>query len=220
MKKLTIFLVAIVIGTSVFAQKQKTFDNEFYFRFGYSLPSWNQFGIENWENGWKRAGFTGEVGTIFMLNNALKSDQMVLGIDIDYLTFYWNRFSKSDYTSSLDIGTLRFSSKVGPSFTISPVDKLAIDIFVKAEINWVTASVFVWDNNSDDSEGYGGVMAFGLATGFNVRYSILMIGFEFSTISPKLENIDTNGEYLGRANDSSSDKTPFPSFNFTIGLSF
>lgn len=217
MKKLFIILLALLLSTASFSQKN--FDNEFYFRFGYSLPSWNQFGIDDWGANWKRSGFSGEIGTIFMLNNALKSEKMALGIDVDYLAFYWNRFSNSDYTSSLDIGTLRFSSKAGPSFTISPVDRLAIDIFVKAEINWVTASAFVYDNNSDDSDAYGKVFALGIATGFNVRYSIVMIGFEFSTISPKLENIDNDGDYLGQAN-SSSDKTPLPSFNFTIGLSF
>ena len=218
MKKLAILFLITLFTMPSFAQKN--FDNEFYFRFGYSLPSWNQFGFDNWESGWKRTGFTGEVGTIFMFNNALKSDKMALGLDVDYLAFYWNRFSISDYNSSIDIGTLRFSSKVGPSFTISPADKLAFDIFVKAEVNWVTATVFLPDNNSDDSESFAGVMAFGLVTGFNIRYSILMIGFEFSTISPKLENIDESGVYLGQANDSGSDKTPLPSFNFTIGLSF
>lgn len=220
MKKLITLLVAIVLGTSIFAQKN--FDNEFYFRFGYSLPSWSQFGgTENdWENGWARSGWMGEVGTIFMINRAFDSEKVVLGIDVDYISVYWNRFSYQVFDESIDLGTLRVASKVGPSFTYSPVKRLAFDVYVKANIDWVTATAIVYDDNSDDTEGYGKIFSLGLSTGFNIRYSLLMIGFEFNTISPQLENVDEDGEYLGNINNPNSNKSPLPCFNFSIGLSF
>ncbi len=220
MKKFIVLLSVLLIAASACAQK--TFDNEFYFRFGYSNPSWKQFGFnkDDWPDAWKKKGFTGEIGTIFMLNKVINSEKMALGIDVDYLTFYWHQFSIDQSGSSVDIATLRVGSKVGPSFTFSPAKRLAFDIYVKADISWVTATAIVIDNDADDAEGYGKVFAVGFTTGFNIRYSILMLGFEISRISPKLENVDEPGEYLGNFNDSNSDRTPLPSVNFTIGLSF
>jgi len=220
MKKFIVLVSALLIAAS--ASAQKSFDNEFYFRFGYSNPSWKQLGADkdDWVDGWKKKGFTGEIGTIFMLNKVLNSDKMALGIDVDYLTFYWHQFTNDQAGSSVDLATLRVGSKVGPSFTFTPAKRLAFDIYVKADISWVTATAIVRDNNSDDALGFGKVFAVGFSTGFNVRYSVLMIGFEFNTISPKLEDVDNPGEYLGNFNDSSSDKTPLPSMSFTIGLSF
>ena len=72
----------------------------------------------------------------------------------------------------------------------------------------------------DDADYYTKSGALGFSTGLNVRYSILMIGFEYNTISPGLENRDHPGVYLGNVNDIGSDKSPLPSVNFTLGLSF
>ena len=144
-------------------------------------------------------------------------ENMAIGIDVDFLSFYWHRFS-SDYRNR---GTLRIDSKVGPSFTyITSVDKLAFDVYVKADISWVTATAIVYDDNTDNRRGYAAIGTIGFSTGFNVRYSKLMLGIEFNTISPKLENVDNDGYYLGNVNDSSSDKSPLPSLSFTIGMAF
>ncbi|HEY9115869.1 MAG TPA: hypothetical protein VIN10_14315 [Bacteroidales bacterium] len=220
MKKIIFICLTLLISSSLFSQSD--FDNKFYFRLGYSLPCWSQFGFEkdDWPDGFKRSGFMGEVGTIYMLNKVFNNDKMVLGIDVDYMTIYWYRFSNKQNLEQIDIGTLSFNSKVGPSFTFVPAKKMAIDVFVKADFSWVTATVIVMNNDSDDSEGYGKVGTVGVSTGFNVRYSLLMIGFEFNTMSPKLENVDYAGEYLGNANDPGNDKSPLPAFSFTIGMNF
>lgn len=220
MRKLAILVVTLLITTTAFAQDN--FDNRFYFRFGYSSPSWTQFGFteSDWADGVKKSGFMGEIGTIFMLNSIPMPDKMVLGIDVDYLSFYWNQFTYHENGIETDIGTMRFDSKVGPSFTYNPVSKLTFDVYVKADLSWVTATVVMFNNDSDDYEGYGDVAILGLSTGINVRYSILMLGFEFNTISPKLEHIDHPGVYIGNRNEEGNDKSPLPSINFTLGLNF
>jgi hypothetical protein len=222
MKKIIILVLSLIFVVSAFAQKEKKFDNEFYFRFGYSCPSWKQFGLtkEKWGDDFKRRGFTGEIGTIFMLNGIRMPEGMALGIDVDYLGFYWHRFSNSYLGINADIGTLRFDSKIGPSFTYSPAKRLAFDVFIKADFNWVSATAFVINDNKDDAETYTNIFAVGISTGFNIRYSVLMLGFEYNTVSPKLENTDIDGEYIGNAEDIDSDKSPLGSINFTIGLSF
>lgn len=220
MRKLTILFVTMLISTAAFAQDE--FDNRFYFRFGYSSPSWTQFGFteSDWADGVKKKGYMGEIGTIFMLNSIPMPDGMMLGIDVDYLSVYYHQFSYHTQSINTDLGTLRLDSKVGPSFTYSPANKLAFDVYVKADLSWVTATVFVYNNDAEDTDSYGDVAILGLSTGLNVRYSVLMLGFEFNTISPKLEHIDHAGEYIGNMNDDNSDKSPLPSMNFTLGLNF
>jgi len=223
MKKLTILLTVALISTAAFAQG--SIDNEVYFRFGYSLPTWKQFGgtKSDWSDlGFqKRGGFMGEVGTIFMLKSIPLPDGMAIGIDADYISFYFQRFNVENEFGTIDLATLRVDSKVGPSFTYSPVKNVAFDVYAKVDVSWVTATAIIYDENADDAEGYGKIAAVGLSTGFNVRLSVVMLGFEFNTLSPKLENVDSDGDYLGQINnDDNTDKTPLPSMNFTLGFSF
>ena len=219
MKKLTVLLVAILISIASFAQSN--IDNVFYFRLGYSSPSWEQFGgTKDDFKDFSKSGFMAEIGKIYMLNFIPMPENMAIGIDVDFLSIYWHRFSNSNDFGDIDIATLRFDSKVGPSFTFSPVDKLAFDVYVKADFSWVTATAVVYDNDAADADGYGKVVSVGLSTGLNVRYSKLMLGIEFNTISPKLEDVDNDGEYFGNINDPNSDKSPLPSLSFSIGMNF
>lgn len=195
-------------------------DNVFYFRLGYSSPSWKQFGgTEEDFEGFNKSGAMFELGKIYMLNRIPLPENMAIGINADFISFYWHRFSYKD-GEDVDLATLRAESKVGPSFTFIPVNKLAIDVYAKAVINWITATALVYDKDTEDADGYGKVFSVGFSTGINVRYSKLMLGVEFNTISPKLESVDYDGEYFGNINDSSSEKSPLPSLSFTIGMAF
>lgn len=220
MRKFTILLITALVSITVIAQDD--FDNRFYFRFGYSIPSWEQYGADTdfWEDGVKKSGFMGEIGTIFMLNIIPMPDKMALGINVDYLSAYWNRFTYESMGVTTDLVSLRTDSKVGPSFTYNPVSKLAFDVYVKADISWFSGTGLVYDKQTEDAEIYTAIATVGLSTGINIRYSVLMLGFEFNTISPKLENSDQKGDYLGNVKDENSDKSPLPSLNFTLGLNF
>lgn len=220
MRQFTILSALLLMTITTIAQDD--YDNRFYFRFGYSNPSWTQFGSteSDWADGVKRSGFMGEIGTIFMLNGIPMPDKTVLGIDVDYLSGYWNQFSYESMGENIDLITIRADSKIGPSFSYNPVSKLFFDIYVKADISWFTGTAIVYDNQTDDADGYSAFATFGLSTGVNIRYGVLMLGFEFNTISPKLENVDNKGDYLGNMNEEGSDKSPLPTSNFTIGLNF
>jgi hypothetical protein len=219
MKKLLILLAAVLISTASFAQKN--IDNVFYFRVGYSNPSWKQFGYTNndWI-GYGRSGAMAEIGKIYMLKSIAMPENMAIGLNVDYFSTYWHKFSYNQDDISVDRGTLRIDSKIGPSFTYTPIDNLAVDVYVKADFAWVVASVRVINDNTDDAIGYAKIGALGISTGFNVRYNKLMLGLELSSINPKLENVDYKGSYLGNRSDYSSDKTPLPSMSFSIGLNF
>jgi len=227
MKRITVIIATVFLFLNSFSQE---FDNEFYFRFGYSNPFWKQFELsedEFLQAGFnKKMGLSFELGTIFMLNRLLQSDKAVFGIDADYLSLTYNHFYVDRMFKNGNFAHLRASSKVGPSFTYTPVDKLAFDIFAKANIVWSSVAVFFDEVYGDADDFYLGGVKMGFSTGLNIRYDILMVGIEYETVSPKLESDDHPGVYLQEVinsnfgKNSQAIKSKIPCMNFTLGLSF
>jgi hypothetical protein len=120
----------------------------------------------------------------------------------------------TDY--DFDLVLLKLASKIGPSLSYSPAPHLVFDLFVKAKIPWVAGIATV---TSELDDVYLGTPGIGIATGMNIRYRFLMLGFEFNSDRMKFENQDIPGEYFGSLSDD-GDKTPMPGFNFTFGFSF
>ncbi|RLD57196.1 MAG: hypothetical protein DRI97_05865 [Bacteroidetes bacterium] len=191
-------------------------ENQFYFRFGYSQPTTSYLGVDDndfWDS-FSRVGGVFELGHIFIINKAALSDGLRLGINVDYAEFSYHQLSYS--LEDFDIGLLKISSKIGPSLSYSPAEHLVFDVFVKAKIPWVAGIAII---SEVDEEYYLAKPGFGVATGINVRYRFLMLGFEYNSDNMKFENQDHPGQYFGNVGDD-SDKTPMPSLSFTFGFSF
>ncbi len=229
MKKATFTVILILVSIISFGQY---LDNQFYFRFGYSSPSWKQFGLteQEWNNFGitSKAGASFELGSIFLIKSILDRDDMSFGINADYLYTVFHNFENEDNVNGANLGVFRAGSKVGPSFTYSPVDKLEFDVYAKLDFAWATGAVIYYSDMIDDAEDfYLGKVDFGFSTGLNVRYGILMLGVEFNTISSELESDDYPGFYLQQLVDAefedffgSDKKSKLPCTTFTIGLSF
>jgi len=216
MKKITLLFTTVLVSFISFAQGE--FDNKVYARIGYSNPSWEPVSrFENWENGYKKYGAIFDAGTIFMFDGILSSDKTCIGLDVTYVSVYWHKFINDP--SKLDVHNLRLSSKIGPSFTYSPDGKLAFDVFIKADMGWATGTAYIYNHDIEEDDVFTNFITPGWSTGFNVRIKNLMLGFEYSTISPKLENEEIQEEYLGNADDD-SEKSPMPSLNFMVGVCF
>ena len=191
-------------------------ENQFYFRFGYSQATSSYLGVDD-EEFWdyfSRVGGVFELGHIFIINKAALSDGLRIGINVDYAEISYHNLYYSD--EDITLGLAKLSSKIGPSLSYSPAEHLAFDVFVKAKIPWIAGIATVSDEVDDV---YRGTLGIGVATGINVRYRFLMLGFEFNTDNMKFENVDFSGEYFGNLSDG-SDKTPMPSLSFTLGFCF
>jgi len=228
MKKLVTLLAIVLFSFSSFAQD---LTNQFYFRVGYSSPSWKQYGMEknDWGSNASKVGSTFELGSIFMLKGILNSENVSFGINADYLYLTYGNFSISESGHDQNLGALRIGSKLGPSFTYSPMDKMAIDVYAKADFAWAAAAVIYENEPGDADDYYSGYGAVGFSTGLNFRYGLLILGMEFNTISPKLESDDYPDSYFGNPGDYANgeynegnygDKSKMPFMNFTIGMSF
>ncbi len=191
-------------------------ENQFYFRFGYSQATTSYLGVDDnefWDS-FDRAGGVFEIGHIFIINKAALADGLRLGINVDYAEFSYHQLSYS--LADITVGVLKIASKIGPSLSYSPVEHLVFDVFVKAKIPWVAGIGIVGEG---DEEYYVAKPGIGVATGINVRYRFLMLGFEYNSDKMEFENQDYPGEYFGNVSDD-SDKTPMPSLSFTLGFSF
>ncbi|MBN1143935.1 MAG: hypothetical protein JXA72_05915 [Bacteroidales bacterium] len=221
MKKILINLLLVAISFAGIAQ-DGNLKKQTYFRVGLSSPSWKYLGIDDksdWGDDIKRIGGLFEVGNIFMLNSMKIAPDMRLGINVDYLSVNYHKFSEDDN----NLNFFYFGSKIGPSFSYSPVSKLVFDVYAKINPVWVAGSVWAYQEDLIDDDFFMGFMGIKWSVGLNVRYSLLMLGFEFNPGYAKFRYYDSEeneltDEYLGNDNDN-KDTTPVPAMNFTIGIS-
>lgn len=195
-------------------------ENQFYFRFGVSYPTNSYFGVDDYST-WDEFGRIGgvlEFGSIFMLNSLPLADGLRLGINVDYADLSYHQFSSTIDDSA--IGIFKISSKVGPSISYSPVTDLVFDAYAKFKIAWVAGMAFTASDGTVEDDGYAGTLGAGYAAGVNIRYSFLMLGFEFNKDSMKLANTNNSDEYFGNVSDYNSDETPMPCYNLTLGFCF
>ena len=227
MKKFFGVFIIVCLSSTLLAQENKGLDNRFYFRFGYSPPANNfaGYGNSSYLDDLSRTGGVFELGSIFILNNLDLGDGLRLGINVDYLEAVYHLFL---YDAGLNDNFLHMgqvSSKVGPSLSFNPVSRLVFDAFFKAKIPWVGGAYFDTPDDEDlNEQSFLGTMGFGFSTGLNIRFGVLIIGFEYSNSSLKLENRDEfeDPKYMGNYFDISdnSDKTKTAYFNITLGLNF
>ncbi|MBN2523371.1 MAG: hypothetical protein JXB24_08835 [Bacteroidales bacterium] len=227
MKKLFVVTVIMVFAAGLYAQGD--LDNAFYFRMGYSKPTKTYWGVDDksmWDDyDVKRNGFVFELGQMFYFNSLKMADGLRLGLNADYISFYYHGIKAEDSDDKL--GHILFGSKIGPVLSYSPVDKLVFDGYVKLNPVWVSSIVEQYEE--EDNDVWLGFMGVGYSFGFNVRYSILMVGFDFNRSWNKLQYLDeddglesdiTWGNWGDDDGDEDKDYTPMPSFNITIGLAF
>ena len=219
MKKLIILVFVALLSMPCFSQDTGDLENQFYFRFGYSNPSWKYYGLDgkdDFPDEARKFGGVFELGSIFYINRLKIRDGMRLGINADYISISAQAF---DFTDDLNIYNVFIGSKVGLVFSYNPTGKLVLDAVAKLNPVWGAGIGIQEGGNIDEEDMYYGFMGLKYSLGVNIRWSILIFGFEYNPGSMKLANDGGSGEYFGNAKDD-SDKTPMPYMNFTFGFSF
>ncbi len=196
--------------------------NVFYIRAGFSTPSWkyygytsaqelmNDLGVES------KLGANFEVGRIYMLNRIKPAPGLRFGINADYISFKAQVFN---LPGTENIYNLFLGSKVGPSLTYMPEKGLSFDIFAKLNPIWIASIYYNKQDFDSGLDSYLGYVQMMYSFGLNVRLAFFVVGFEYEIGSLKLKNT-TEGKYWGNASDPTSQSTPMPGFNLTLGLYF
>ena len=223
MKKALMILMLMAIAFAGYAQ-DGNLKKQTYFRFGISSPSWKYKGFDNksdWFTDFDRIGYIFETGSIFMINSLKIAPDMRLGINVDYLSASYHKFSVGD--NQIRENYFYIGSKIGPSFSYSPVKRLVFDVYAKFNPVWVAGSLWTDDSDLSEDQFYMGFMGIKWSVGLNVRYSLLMLGFEFNPGYAKFKKYDTeNNEFSDIYMENSVDNSkriPVPAMNFTIGIS-
>ncbi|RKD92802.1 hypothetical protein [Mangrovibacterium diazotrophicum] len=219
MKKLVVLTAALLLSVSAFCQE---LDNKVYFRFGYSIPSWNYFelGKDGWDSDVTKLGANFDLGTIIQVMPIGAGDQMSIGLNFDIAYLSFSRFQTINdeegtlqdgtgedlvddsgedligYGSTANLGIFRAGSKIGPCLTYCPGRRTAIDLFAKADIAWATLMMPYGKDLGDLDDKYSASVTLGYAAGLNFRYGKLMIGVEYNAINPKLEYRKERGTYF------------------------
>jgi len=219
MKKLVVLTAVLLLSVSAFCQEM---DNKVYFRFGYSIPSWNYFelGKDGWDSDVTRLGANFDLGTIIQLVPLGGAQNMSLGLNFDIAYLNFSRFQAPNdeegtvadgtgaplvdgsgedliaYGETLNLGIFRAGSKIGPCLTYYPGRRTAIDVFAKADIAWATLMMPYGKDLGDLDDKYTASVTLGYAAGLNFRYGKLMIGVEYNAINPKLEYNKERGTYF------------------------
>lgn len=224
MKKVIIALLLSAMGYSSFAKGD--LDNQTYFRIGLTRPTWKYMGSEgkdDYGDGTKRKGGLFEFGSIFMLNSLPIGDGMRLGINADYLSIYTAGF-KADDDLNNRLTTFFIGSKIGPSFTYSPVSNLELDVFAKLHPVWLSTS-FMYNDDYPADEAVsdyflGSTVQMKYSLGFNVRYSVAMLGFDYCPGRMKTFEYFDGEKSDEPAKDMDDKNLKYDTFNFTLGVSF
>jgi hypothetical protein len=224
MKKLLAIIMLVATTVAGFSQ-DGNLKKQTYFRVGLSVPTWKYRGNDSkcdLPDQMKRTGGLFEVGHIYMLNKIKIANGMRIGINVDFLSLDYHRFSvkSAKYSSNF----VYVGSKIGPSFSYSPVKRLVFDTYFKFNPVWVAGNATLYNSELTKDELYMGFMGLKYSVGLNVRYSILMLGFEFNPGFAKLRKYDTDENkltenYMSNVGDNGK-KTNVPGFNITLGLSF
>ncbi len=246
MKTLIALVFTVLLSGNLYAQGD--LDNQFYIRLGIARPFWSSYGAagqDAWMDGTKRRGGLLELGSIYMLNKLPLSDGLRLGVNIDWLAFEYHGFVYDDDVM-VDVGLL---SKIGPSISYSPADKLVFDAYAKVVVSWVSGVGFVYNGEDlEEDNTYTKTGGIRYTFGLNVRYTKLILGFAINTGALQLTNSsgktlgkyygnhnpftsgsfqnrggygypNSNSSYQNRSIDGSA-KTPLLSMSFTVGMSF
>lgn len=220
-KTLAVILLCVSLANAL--AQDGNLKKQTYFRFGLSVPTWKYYGFDgktDWKDNVKRTGGVFEVGNIYMLNAIKLAPGMRIGLNVDFLSADFHRFSIDTLDGQYSENLLFIGSKIGPSFSYSPTKRLVFDAYFKFNPVWVAGDVI----NTEENILYYGFLGIKYSIGMNIRYSILMLGFEFNPGYAKLRYFDKEDKkltfnYLSNMNDNSK-KTPVPGMNFTVGLSF
>ena len=181
-----------------------------------------------------KMGYALELGTHFFLNSIEFHEDMRIGIDVSWFDLNYQALKYNDVFDPIPyegyMGNI--GAKVGPSFSYSPADNMAIDVAFKwnpvftiggvARTTTYTSTDPVTGKpvETEFAEGFG-VGGFGsrFSPSLAFRYSVLLVGFEY--------NMGTNDHTAVFADDritgpdiTGTNPTPLNSMRINIGFKF
>ncbi len=235
MKKLILSLIIICIGTIASnaqitgggndkSKKGSTVTNDVFSNYGYitfnrsyAIGDFGKevnylSGIVNGKGNMNK-GLGINIGKLYYINSIDLIEELRFGIDWTIISWDFVYAHNNDDIDMFSTATNFFASKIGPTISYNPIDKLIIDGKLTIQ------PTLILMNQSFDNDSYLHGSAFKFRTGLsvNTRYKSFMLGFEmsFGKTNMELNNYDD-------LNGDTNVKTEIPTtrFDLVFGLAF
>lgn len=138
------------------------------------------------------SGFAGQVGKMYFINAIDLGDKFKIGVDVTWISF---SYLSGDYnysrtyigsvgteTEEIDfpISYLLFSAEIGPSFSYSPTEKMALDLSFKITPTFVTSRGEYYINTGDSESFLATGSGLRYTPAFYFRYGLILLGVEYN----------------------------------------
>ena len=212
MKKFTILLLGLIFVIPVFLRAQES-DNErknrihggIYLKFGAVFPlgkfaegqTANVIPTTNSNTSPliylpAKTGIAADLGWMFYIGPAFANKHLRVGIDATFLSFWLNFTSPVLSNSKSNQHYYYFGGqKFGPVFTINIVDRLNLDISYKINANF-SYYYGEWENYVEAQFSKYGVNFLQQEVSMNIRYSLLMLSFQYNFGDMKYNNMSSS----------------------------
>ncbi|HEX7413337.1 MAG TPA: hypothetical protein VF411_04765 [Bacteroidia bacterium] len=164
--------VLLCFGSISYAQYSNSdngiWNSRTYFSGGLCVP----MGAFNTDLG-ATIGYSGDVGTMFFLNKIPMSDNMRIGINVNWLDA---EYISIDLPSAFNYGDGYYAAagvKLGALFSYSPANKMNLDVYFNLNPSYSTSLLPI---SNDILDGFSLRENIGL----NFRYSHLLVGTDFN----------------------------------------
>lgn len=131
-----------------------------------------------------KTGAAIDLGYLIYLGPAFANNYLRAGIDVTFLNFWFNSTSPVDESNRWKHYYYNVGQKIGPLFTINPVDRLMIDLSYKLNAN-LAVYYGEWGDFSASQFSNYGIDFFHQEVSMSLRYRVMVLSFQynFGTIS-------------------------------------
>lgn len=136
------------------------------------------------------SGFGLQVGKMYFINAIDLGDKFKIGVDVTWISFsylsgnydYSRTFNNGNETEEIEfpISYMLFSAEVGPSFSFSPTEKMALDIAFKITPTFMTSSGEYFINTGDRESFLASGVGLRYTPAFYFRYGPILLGVEYN----------------------------------------
>ncbi|MCK9204650.1 MAG: hypothetical protein M0P58_09495 [Bacteroidales bacterium] len=129
-----------------------------------------------------------DMGYLIYFGPAFANNHLRAGMDITFLNVWFNTTSSSETSNRWKNYYYNFGQKIGPLFTINPIDRLMVDISYKINANF---AVYYgeWDDYTSSQYSNYGMDFFHQELSLGFRYRVMVLSFQYNFGSISYDNL-------------------------------
>jgi len=132
-----------------------------------------------------------DLGYLIYIGPSFANKHLRAGIDVTFLNAWFNSTSSVGETDRWKHFYYNVGQKIGPVFTINPVDRLMIDLSYKVNAN-LGIYYGEWDDFTTSDYSNYGVNFFRNEISMSLRYRVMVLSFQYNFGENNYDNLNTD----------------------------